>query len=154
MVRIEKIEGVFRNLDRYVGILRELAQLPPAVLLADPVRLGGAKYYLQVAIECCIDVANHLIAQSGWRAPRNYADSFVVLVENQVLPEEFLPTFRRMVGMRNRLVHLYWEVDDATVCQVLSDHLGDFVRFQAMILDYLRATKAWPATDEEGYTSE
>jgi|GEM_PF-3105424 len=29
MVKIEKIEGVFRNLDRYVGILRELAQLPP-----------------------------------------------------------------------------------------------------------------------------
>lgn len=154
MVKAEKIEGVFRNLDRYVSILRELAQLPPAVLLADPARLGGAKYYLQVAIECCIDVANHLIAQSGWRAPRNYADSFAVLVEHRVLPEEFLPTLRRMVGMRNRLVHLYWEVDDATVCQVLNDHLGDFARFQAMILDYLQATETLLATDEEGHTGE
>lgn len=154
MVKIEKVEGIFRNLDSYVGILRGLAQLSPETLLADKARLGGAKYYVQVAIECCIDVANHLIAQAGWRAPRNYADSFAVLVENQVLPEGFLPTARRMVGMRNRLVHLYWEVDDTTVCQVLSDHLGDFDRFQAMILGHLRTAEASAVTDGEGRVDE
>jgi uncharacterized protein YutE (UPF0331/DUF86 family) len=142
MVKLEKVEGVFRNLDRYVAILRTLAELPRETLLADKARLGGAKYYLQVAVECCIDVANHLIAQAGWRAPRNYADSFAVLAENGIIPGEFLAIARRMVGMRNRLVHLYWEVDDEMVYQTLRDHLGDFDRYQALIYGYLQNTGA------------
>lgn len=55
MAKLEKIEGIFRNLDRYVAILRDLAAMPKEALLADPVRLGGARYYLQVAVECCDD---------------------------------------------------------------------------------------------------
>ncbi len=150
MVKLEKIEGAFRNLDRYVAILRNLAAMPAEALFADVVRLGGARYYLQVAVECCIDVANHLIAQAGWRPPRNYADSFVVLAENGVLSEDFLVIARRMVGMRNRLVHLYWEVDDEMVYQTLREHLGDFDRFQAVIYAYLQRSGLLEQTDGEG----
>ncbi|MEJ5197356.1 MAG: DUF86 domain-containing protein [Anaerolineae bacterium] len=149
MAKLEKIEGIFRNLDRYVAILRDLAAMPKEALLADPVRLGGARYYLQVAVECCIDVANHLIAQAGWRPPRNYADSFVVLAENGVLPEDFLVTARRMVGMRNRLVHLYWEVDDEMVYRTLREHLDDFDRFQAAIYAYLQRSALFDQADGE-----
>ncbi len=65
MVKLNKIEGAFRNLDGYLVTLRALARLSRAELLADEARLGGAKYYLQVAIECCVDVANHIIARQG-----------------------------------------------------------------------------------------
>ena len=67
MVSPDKIEGIFRSLDAYVKILDALRQLPKAELLADAARLGGAKYYLQVAIECCVEIANHLIARQRWR---------------------------------------------------------------------------------------
>ena len=140
MVSLDKIEGIFRNLDGYLAILRDLAQLPEANLLADAARLGGAKYYVQVAVECCIDVANHIIARQNWRAPSSYADSFAVLVEKGVLPRDFLDTARQMVGMRNRLVHLYWEVDAGTVYQVLQNNLDDFERFKAAVYTYLQAS--------------
>ena len=98
MIELDRVEGIFRNLDQYLANLRALAHLPKAELLTDPARLGGAKYYLQVAIECCVDVANHIIARQNWRAPQSRADSFVVLAENGVIPVEFLGTARRMVG--------------------------------------------------------
>ncbi len=119
MVKLDKIEGIFRNLDGYLANLRALAQLPKAELLNDMARLGGAKYYLQVAVECCVDAANHIIARQNWRAPTSLADSFTVLAENHVIPAEFLGTARQMVGMRNRLVHLYWDVDAETVYDTL-----------------------------------
>ena len=126
MVKLDKFEGIFRNLDEYLAVLRDLAQMPEAALLADMARLGGAKYYLQVAIECCIDVANHIIARQNWRVPQSYADSFAVLAENGVLPPGYLETARQMVGMRNRLVHLYWEVDADTLVPGLAEQPGRF----------------------------
>ena len=38
-----------------------------------------------------------------------------------------------MARFRNRLVHLYWDVDDQLVAKYLSDGLGDFDRFAAAI---------------------
>jgi uncharacterized protein YutE (UPF0331/DUF86 family) len=138
VVNLDRVEGIFRNLDGYLANLRTLAQLPQAELLGDMARLGGVKYYLQVAIECCVDIANHIIARQNWRAPKSHADSFAVLAENGVISPEFLGTARRMVGMRNRLVHLYWEVDDDTVYQTLQNNLGDFERFKAAVYTYLQ----------------
>lgn len=140
MVNLDRLEGIFRNLDGYLVQLRALAQLPKAELLSDMARLGGAKYYLQVAVECCIDAANHIIARQGWRAPKSHADSFTVLAENNVIPAGFLDTARQMVGMRNRLVHLYWDVDAETVYETLQNNLGDFERFKAAVYAYLQAT--------------
>lgn len=148
MVRPEKIEGIFRNLDEYLAVLHYLAQVPEAELLADLARLGGAKYYLQVAVECCIDAANHLIARQNWRAPQSYADSFAVLAENGVLPQGFLDTTRQMVGMRNRLVHLYWEVNADMVYQILQNNLDDFERFKAAIYAYLQASGVIEDSDD------
>ena len=139
MGRADVIGEIFRRLDEYLGVLGILAQVPRDELLADKARLGGAKYYLQVAVKRCMDVANHLILQQGWRAPKSYADSFAVLAENGVISAELLGTTRQMAGMRNRLVHLYWEVDAETVYKTLQENLRDFDRFKAAMYTYLRS---------------
>ena len=148
MIKLDKIEGIFRNLDRYLVLLHTLAHLSKADLLADLVRLGGAKYYLQVAVECCLDATNHIIARQNWRAPKTYADSFAVLTENGVLSAEFLATTRQMVGMRNRLVHLYWEVDAEIVYEVLQNNLDDFEQFKTAIYVYLQTPGVAEAAGE------
>ena len=78
MVEPETIEGSFRNLDTHLDQLRQLAALRREEMVHDLINLGAAKYYLQVAIECCIDVANHIIARQGFRSPESYADSFTL----------------------------------------------------------------------------
>lgn len=61
-------------------------------------------------------------------------DAFTVLADNEIIEPSFLPTASRMVGMRNRLVHLYWEVDADILYETLQHNLQDFGRFQAYIL--------------------
>jgi uncharacterized protein YutE (UPF0331/DUF86 family) len=89
MLKPDIIEGIFRNLDGYLNHLRRLAALPQEQFTGDPIRLGAAKYYLQIAVECCIDVAHHIIARNGFRSPDTYADTFAVLAENGVIESEF-----------------------------------------------------------------
>jgi len=137
-VELETIIGLFRNLDGYLEQLQRLAAQPRDALKGDPILLGAAKYYLQVAIECCVDVANHIVARQGFRAPESYADSFTVLAEEGVIPADFLSTAHRMARLRNRLVHLYWEVDPDQLYEILQHDLGDFGRFRAAICGFVQ----------------
>jgi len=45
MVNREKVEGILRNLERYTGHLRALGTLSRDEFLADPIKVGGARYY-------------------------------------------------------------------------------------------------------------
>jgi len=87
-------------------------------------------------VECCIDISYHIIAAEGWRAPQNYADAFVVLNEQGVLPDDFVSIARQMVRFRNRVVHLYWAVEDDLVYQILQTNLADFDLFRQYVLEF------------------
>jgi uncharacterized protein YutE (UPF0331/DUF86 family) len=137
MVDPSRIEEKFRQLDGFLEVLRQLGEIPPAELAGDQVRIGSAKYYLLVSIECCLDVANHVIASEGFRPPRDYADTFTVLAEKGVLPDDFAERLRSMAKFRNRLVHLYSEIDDRQITRFMREGLGDFTRFKGRIIKLL-----------------
>ena len=126
MVDKAKLDQMLSNLRRYLDVLRGLAGVPRAEFLANPDKVGNAKYHLVIAIECCVDIANHIIASENYRFPNDNADSFGVLVEVGVLE----PGARdAMARFRNRLVHLYWDVDDQRVHVYLQEALNDITRF-------------------------
>ncbi len=133
MVDKPRLDSMLTNLKGYVEVLRRLATLPSAEFLADPDKIGSAKYHFVVAIECCIDIANHIIASEKLRIPSNTGDAFVVLVERGILSRDSEGALTAMARFRNRLVHLYWQVDDHLVVDYLRDRLGDFDRFAAAI---------------------
>ena len=138
MVSPERLEEKFRRLGEYLAVLRELRNDPAQALVGDLVRMGSVKYYLQVSIESCIDVAQHVIASEGFRPPNDYADTFTVLAERGILEHDFAERLRRMAKFRNRLVHLYGEIDVQHVVRVLVEDLGDFDLFRDLILAILK----------------
>ena len=117
------------NLRGFLAVLQRLAATPRDAFLDEPDKIGNAKYHLVVAIECCIDIASHIIASENYRFARDNVDSFAMLVEASVLPAALGEPLRAMARFRNRLVHLYWDVDDARVHEYLRDGLGDLERF-------------------------
>jgi uncharacterized protein YutE (UPF0331/DUF86 family) len=98
MVDRDKLEGLMRHLREYTDFLRHISQQNRAVFLNDPKSIGSARYYLQVSIETCINIANHLIATEQLRAPKDYKDSFAVLNEAGVLPDGLTQTMRELAG--------------------------------------------------------
>ena len=134
MIDRSKIEGILRNLDRFIEYLKVLAREPRDELSGDFTKTGSIRYYLQVAIESCLDAANHIIAARSLRPPKDYADAFAVLGEAGIVPTEFVPTLQQMARLRNRLVHLYWQVDDDVLVEIITSELGDFDRFKACVL--------------------
>ena len=133
MVDKPKLDQMLSNLRGYLQALKELAAVPKQAFLANRDKIGNAKYHFVIAIECCIDVANHVIASEGYRIPKDNADSLVVLVEEGVLSASKTESYRAMAAFRNRLVHLYWDVDDARVYDYLEDSLDDMESFARAI---------------------
>jgi uncharacterized protein YutE (UPF0331/DUF86 family) len=131
-----KLDQMLSNLRAYLGVLRELAGVPRERFIDDPDKIGNAKYHLVIAIECCVDIANHIIASENFRFPKDNADSFVVLTECGVLDPAAKNALRAMARFRNRLVHVYWDVDDARVYEYLQDGLGDIAHFGDTIVGH------------------
>ena len=126
MTRLDRLLG---DLGRYVGALRELGAIPREVFLSNSDKIGNAKYHFVIAIECCVDIANHIIASEGFRFPKDNADSSAVLIGEGIIGADQRDRLRAMAQFRNRLIHLYGEIDDARVCDFLQDSLGDLERF-------------------------
>jgi uncharacterized protein YutE (UPF0331/DUF86 family) len=129
MVDKPKLDQMLGNLKRYHGVLQELAAIPEDAFRSDKHKIGSAKYHFIVAIECCIDIANHIISSENYRFPGDNAESFVVLIEQGILSADKKTSFQGMARFRNRLVHLYWNVEDELVYQYLQTHLQDFPFF-------------------------
>jgi uncharacterized protein YutE (UPF0331/DUF86 family) len=138
MVDLEVLASIIGNLRGYLEKLRFLAAIPEEEFLQDFTKVESTKHLLQVSIECCLDIAHHTVADEGYRTPTDYYDTFVVLHEQDILPENFMPTLRKMVSFRNRVVHLYWDVDDATVYRILQENLKDFETYISYIMDFVQ----------------
>lgn len=71
-----------------------------------------AERHLQVAIQACIDIANHIVASLGIERPmKDTAEVFSSLEQEKVIPKRFVETMTKITGYRNVLVHDYLEVD-------------------------------------------
>jgi uncharacterized protein YutE (UPF0331/DUF86 family) len=85
---------------------------------------------LHLAIETCMDVADHIVADRRLRVPETGAESFEILADADLLPQALGAALASMVGFRNILVHDYTRLDPMIVMRVLRKDLGDLERFR------------------------
>jgi uncharacterized protein YutE (UPF0331/DUF86 family) len=131
MVDAARVQRLLESLAAYRNRLEALRDLPAEQYEGD--RAFAGRYLVQASAQACIDIANHLIASSGWRAPADFRDAFTVLEEQAAIDADLAERMRALAGLRNRLVHVYEEVDDRIVHAALPEGLEDLGRFaQAM----------------------
>jgi uncharacterized protein YutE (UPF0331/DUF86 family) len=125
----EKMVNLTSELRKSVQRLSALSKSSEEEFKGDPDKIGSAKYHLIVAIEICIDICTHLISRNGFRVPEDYGDTFAVMSEVGALDSAFSEELMKMAKFRNRLVHLYWQIDDKQGYDILQNRRSDFKRF-------------------------
>ena len=111
--------------------LRALAR--PADLVTDVVQERFVEHTLQIAIQAALDVASHIVSDERLGEPRTNRELVDLLERNGWLPAELAAIVRRMVGLRNVLVHGYDTIDVAVVREVVEHRLPDLLRFVTAI---------------------
>jgi uncharacterized protein YutE (UPF0331/DUF86 family) len=124
--RLSKLREALRK-------LKEIAAKPRDGYLASETDRALAEHYLRLALEAVLDAGNHIVAAEGLRKPMQLRDIPLILGESQILPGELAQRLARATGLRNRLVHVYADIDHEIIFKVLQEDLGDLEAFAVAI---------------------
>lgn len=92
---------------------------------------GGVLHALQILIENAIGKAKQLLKAKGQPVPVSAYDAFAMLVTQNILISDDLPAWNAIIGLRNRIVHDYMNID---MNQVIALILNDKILF---VVDFL-----------------
>ena len=137
----ERIKDHLKFLNRYTLHLLDAQQLSRDEFLADEIRQASVERFLQLAIESCLNIGNRILSirqfKKPIKPPESYVDIFKQLHNLGVTDTQFTEKLIRMARFRNRLVHIYWEIDREDLYRILQEDVGDFKEFQNRVVDYL-----------------
>ncbi len=125
-------------LETYAAELQRLAVTLPRETFALELRTQWMiEHGLQLAIECVLDIGNHLVAGEQLGTPQSYREIIELLGQRGILPADFVSRVRGMPGFRN-MVHDYLAVDPGIVWDMLQAGPAQFEEFIRYITAHLR----------------
>jgi len=93
---------------------------------------------LQMMIELCVDIANHIIADKKYRVPTSYSDTFQVFEEEGIISKKQYKTLKNMAQFRNIIIHHYDKIDETIVVNILKQNLKDFLEYRDSVLKIIK----------------
>jgi len=106
-------------------------------LAGDTMLRAAVERWLQIAIEACIDVADHVIASEGWTPPESARSAFTSLAAHGKLPVDLADRLGHAAALRNILVHDYVSVDLRRLAAMVRDDLADLRAFAAVAATWI-----------------
>jgi uncharacterized protein YutE (UPF0331/DUF86 family) len=134
-----EFSGIERRLDELCDRLARLQPLTDKTrgdLDGDPYLRDIIERNLEVAAQCCLDIAHRIISLEGARKPVDYYDAILRMGDLGVLPVEFAQRLAPLAGFRNILVHGYLLIDWDEVYRNLHQ-LADLERFAELVRAWL-----------------
>ena len=133
-VLYKKVDHIRKNLDR----VKTRHGLSVDDFKADLDSQDVVLHNLQLAIQGCIDLGNHIISDEEWGVAGSFGDLFHILRERGVIAPPLAERMISAVGFRNILVHEYEEVDLNIAYDVYTKRLGDIEEFLRSVLEFFR----------------
>jgi len=113
--------------------LKGLSQISKEDFLKNRERQYAVMHLLQLAIEASLSLANHIVSRNRLGIPENYQGTFCLLEKGGILPPSFAKEMMKMACFRNRLVHVYWQMDIEQIYDIVTTKLNDFEKFADLI---------------------
>lgn len=133
MVDREKLSTRLDALESYLAELRSFRGSSREEFVHEPALHHLAERYLELACECVLDIAHHVIADQGYRQATSYRDAIDVLREEGLIDEDLAARLKEWMGFRNVLVHFYVDIDHGRAYDAIQEDLGDLENFAALM---------------------
>ena len=105
--------------------------------LADEDSQDIARSRLLTAIEASLNICYHATARYLQRVPEDYAQCFILLAEAGMIRKELGDRLSSTTRFRNRLVHLYRDIDYGQVYDFIQADLDDLEMFSQQVASWL-----------------
>jgi uncharacterized protein YutE (UPF0331/DUF86 family) len=128
----ESIERSIKQIRLYYGLPSDLP------FEKDYLKQDAIAINLQRIAEQAIDIANHLIKKKKLGLPKDSRESFDILADAGIIPDDLSTKLKGMVGFRNILVHDYRKLDLGVMLDVIERRLDDLIVFTNLAMDFSR----------------
>jgi uncharacterized protein YutE (UPF0331/DUF86 family) len=88
---------------------------------------NGVLHAIQVLVENAVGKSKQLLKASGKHVPLSAYDSFTCLAELGFVESSNLPAWNAAIGLRNRIVHDYMNIDMARVLELVKNEQYRFI---------------------------
>lgn len=139
MKKIEP-EIILAKLDFMTNYLDDLSPFESITLeeyLSDRNKQLIIERLLQLIIQVALDVNRYLLKRLGVQQPNSNFDVFIVVSNCGIITTELAKVLSESGVLRNRLVHLYDEIDPVKVHQAIDLALHNYPIYQRQITTYL-----------------
>lgn len=138
MVNADLVAAKLREL--YERIARVRARVPSqvSVLAADRDTLDLVAFNLMLAVQSCLDITSHLIADERWPPAATLGEAFERLYERGVLDRTTAEALRRATGLRNVVAHGYSAAAPDLLHLAATAGLADLEHFAQQVSAWVR----------------
>ena len=126
---VEKLESLRRCVQR----VSEKCPPDAEALLLDFDLQDIIALNLSRAVQLCVDIGTHFIADLEVQPPDTMGKTFDTLSDAGVIDEVLANQLKKAVGFRNTAVQNYEPVDWAIVHSIALNHLDDFSNFARIV---------------------
>lgn len=137
MISTEVINAMIDLIDENILLIEEIRSQGFESFSNNFRDIQAAKHSLQEAIEACLDIGSHIIAEKGFRRAEDYKDIYKVLEEEGIIDPSLSAKLQEMAQFRNLLVHRYGKIDTKRIFIIMSEDLNDIKQFIKTILKYI-----------------
>lgn len=139
MVDADVVAAKLAELAHRLARVRAHNKATPELLAAAEDSLDLVSFNLMLAIQACVDIASHIVADEGWPLARTLGEGFDRLAEHGVISRESASAMRNASSFRNLIAHGYTNVDVAIVQRAAAGGSLDIDRFARELASWVAA---------------
>jgi uncharacterized protein YutE (UPF0331/DUF86 family) len=124
-------------ISQYLDELDKLASLSKKEFL-ETRNAASAESFLRRSLESIFDIGRHILAREGGiNIALEYKGIARGLHERGIISSDLSEQLVKMAGYRNRLVHLYYQISDEELHEIVKNNLEDIRLFKKQILSFI-----------------
>ena len=135
MISEEIIHAKIDIIEENLKLLKEISKEDFKIFSKNYRDIQATKHSLQEAIEACLDIGNHIIAEKGLKRAEDYKEIFEILEEQHIIEPHLSKKLQEMAKFKNILVHRYGELDLKQIFALICEDLNDIQEFVSNILE-------------------
>lgn len=121
----------------YLQELEGIIRLDQKEIIGDVKNLRMLERELQLIVDEILDINLYFIKELELKSPADFQSTFEILANAEILPVEFAIKIAPVVGLRNKIVHRYEEIDNRRLVEQVQKEYQDFVDYLKYISRYL-----------------
>ncbi|MEM1610745.1 MAG: DUF86 domain-containing protein [Sulfolobales archaeon] len=113
---IDRVSRLLRDIERTLNVIEEIVDVDLSVFIADVRSRYALRYAIVELVEATATLGLHILREDlNIERVESYSQIFDKLVENSIISVDTGERMKKVVRLRNLIVHRYWDVEDTRI---------------------------------------